>query len=179
MRTPFKPVGARPRWQDILDVLIPLKVDEVVTYEALGQAVGFDIRPNRGDFYKAVEVLQREHSRTMEVVRNQGYRVVAANEHGRLAKMHHRKARRQITKATEKIASADRTKLSAEERARFDRMESTLRAHGNMIKDLEQRAARNEARLKFVEVSQEEATAEQIARIDRLEEILKRHGIGN
>lgn len=178
MRAPFEPVGTRPRWMDVLDVLTPLKVNDIVTYEQLSQAVGFDIRPNRGDFYKAVEVLQRDHQRTVDVVRGRGYRVVAANEHGRLAKRHHRKSRRQLEKAVAKAASANRSELSTEERTRLDGMEMTLRAHSDVIRRLEQRAERTEFRLHRVENTQDRSSEEQAARLDRLEDLLKRHGIG-
>lgn len=179
MRAPFEPVGERPRWMDILDLLVPLDVNDVVTYETLSTAVGLDIRTRRGDLYAAMEVLQRDHSRTIEVVRNKGYRICAANEHGRLAKKHHKKSKRQIGKAVAKASSANRAELTDEERRRIDSMEMTLRAHGDMIRRLEHRAARTEARLQTVENAHDQDAVGQAARIDRLEEMLRRHGISN
>lgn len=179
MRAPFEPVNGVPRWKLILDVLVPLEVDEAVTFEQLNAVAGIDVRTSRGDLYRAVQELESGHRRTMESVRNVGYRVVAANEHGRLAKKHHKRSRRQIDKAIRKTDSSDRSKLTEAERRELDSMGSTLRSHRDMIRRLELRADRTEARLQIVEQVQDKDASVQAARIDALEEALRRHGIGS
>lgn len=178
MRAPFEPVGERSRWTDILELLVPHAIDDLVTYEQFSAAAGVeDIRTRRGDIYKAMEVLQRDHQRTIEVVRNKGYRICAANEHGRLAKKHHKRSKRQLAKAVAKAASSNRAELTDEERRRIDSMEMTLRSHADMIRRLERRADRMEVRLEMAESTHDQDVADQAARIDRLEEMLRRHGI--
>lgn len=177
-RAPFESINTVPRWKMILDVITPLEVDEAVTFDQLNDAAGIDVREVRGDLYRAIQTLESDHHRTMESVRTVGYRVVAANEHGRLAKKHHKKSRRQIDKAIRKADSSDRSKLTEVERREIDSMGSTLRSHRDMIRRLELRVDRTEARLQLVEQVQDKDASAQASRIDALEEALRRHGIG-
>jgi hypothetical protein len=110
----FEIKGDKPQWETVYDLLSHRDVDAVITYDAFGEALGYDLRTNRSPLSKAVEVLQRENQRTVDNVRNVGYRIVAASEHARLAQRQIRKAGRSTKRGKGKALSANRAELTPE-----------------------------------------------------------------
>lgn len=170
----FEVKGDIPQWQMIYNALVPLKVNDTVTYEELSDALGVDFLSRRSVLDKAVLELQAHHLRTLINVRGVGYRVAEAAEHETLARQHHRKSRRSLGRSVAKIESADRTKLTREQRTKFDALELQLRQHQQMIKRLDSRVTAVETGVKDTRRVQEDADA----RISELFDLLKKHGIG-
>jgi hypothetical protein len=139
----------RPMWKIVYDDLLSAaEIGDVVTYEQLRAALpDVDDAGVRGAFFRACREVELTMSRTFENVRTVGYRMVDAREHERLARAHHKRSRRQMGKALAKTRSADRSKLTPDERARLDSMELTLSRHAELIARLNSRVERNEKAL--------------------------------
>ncbi len=140
----------RPMWRIIYDdLLAKAKIGDIITYDQLRKALpGVEEASVRGSYFRACKEVESEMSRTFANVRGVGYRMVEAREHEGLARAHHKRSRRQIGKAIRKARSADRSGLSAEEKARLDTVELTLTRHAEMMQHLGSRVDRNEAALK-------------------------------
>jgi alkylated DNA nucleotide flippase Atl1 len=144
----FETVGEKPRWELIYDSLAGLDVGDVVTYEQLAEAIGQDsFEPFRSSWYK-----------------------VDAIEHADIAKAHHRRSKRQLRKGSAALRNADRSRLSDEEKTRFDQMQQTINRHSDLIRRLDARQARTE---KAVELATKKHDVTD-ARIAALEEALNR-----
>lgn len=178
---PFTPIGEKPRWEYIYEELLTLDVGDTLTYERLYELCDTKDRSAvRAPFYRAVNAWGSEHKRAMRPVPNEGYRVVDANEHEAIAKAHHRKSKRSLNRGRRVIANADRSRLTPDQRQRFDQMESTLARQEDMIRRLDARTAKVE---KAVAESREShtVTAEKVKATDKrvaaLEDAMRRHGL--
>lgn len=177
MTAPFETAGAEPRWQIIYKLAAGQPVGATITYEQLSGACGTDFTSNRTGFAKAVKVLEREEHRTLVCITNIGYRVAAASEHEGLARNRQRRSRRQIDRAVSLVANVHKDELDPEQAKRLEAMETTLRAHSDMLRRISTRVDRQESGLRDVRRRTSATTAEQNERLDRLESLLKRHGI--
>lgn len=177
MTTPFEPVGDQPRWKLIYGLISGAPVGTLITYEELGDVTGSDFTTNRGGLAKAVKVFERTEQRTLICVTNAGYRVAAASEHEGLARGRQRRSRRQIDRAVSLAANVRKDELEPEQAKRLEAMETTLRAHSDMLRRITSRVDRQESGLRDVRRRTSETTAEQNDRLDRLEALLKRAGI--
>jgi hypothetical protein len=122
-----------------------LPVDGILTYDAMEELLGFDVRNRRDLVYRAIRALLEENERTLEAVPNQGYRVVYPQEHERLAHGYQRGAKRKITKAIRTTKGTNRNGLTQEERTRLDAFELNLK---------QQQAALNRVRARVTKVEQ-------------------------
>lgn len=173
-RSPFEPIGERPRWEIVYDELTTLNIGDTLSYERLCALLEVTDRGAvRQPVYAARKQWAQTASRWLVSVPNVGYRVVDAHEHEAIAKGHHRSARRQIRRGRQVLAAADRGRLDDEQRRRVDDMEITFGRHEDVIRRIDGRGAR---------VDQAVAQAKlQIAvtddRLTALEDALQRHGI--
>lgn len=174
---PFEPKGDLPEWQLIYQRVSTLDEGTVLTYDDLDEVLGRDFRGDRSPIYRCIGELEKVDHRTLAVVRGSGYRIAAANEHERLAVGHHRRSRKQMRKAVSKAASADRSKLTPEERKRIDGLEMSLRQHADMIRRLEARDEQRQAEIKALRRDTSADVAEISERVDRLTALLERHGV--
>lgn len=113
MRRPFEPVGEKARWRLIYDLLIVADVGDVVTYEAIGEALSLHPAHERNTIQASIPRAAQEHlevdKRALEVVPNVGYRVVDAPAHLRLARQRQKRARRQLVKGHSTAINVDLT----------------------------------------------------------------------
>lgn len=180
----FEIKGDRPQWQIIYDRIVDMAVGEVIKYDEL-----FGLLPDapegsvRGAWQQAVKRVEDDRKRTFANVRKVGYRMVEANEHEGLARGHHRRANRQLKRAKRKAVSADRSRLTREERARIDAVELNLSRQIEMTNRLSARMARVETDLnaareevKSTRRQQSTDTAALSDRLDRLEQSMTRLG---
>lgn len=179
MTAPFEVVGAEPRWQIIYKLAAGQPVGATITYQQLTAALGVNFTENRGGLAKAVKVLERTEQRTLVCVTNIGYRIAAATEHEGLARNRQRRSRRQIDRAVSLAANVHKDELDPEQAKRLEAMETTLRAHSDMLRRITSRVDRQESGLRDVRRRTSETTAEQNDRLDRLEALLKRAGIAD
>lgn len=169
----FEPKADKAQWRLIYDLLADLPVGGTVTYDAMSEAIGQDIRANRGPIYRATKQLEEEHRRTIISVPRIGYRIAQAAEHEDLARSHHKRARKQVAKSYRKLHSADRAALTPEQRHRFDRLEVTVSRQADMIRRLDARVTRHDTAIK----DGRRTTKELEARVADLAERMTRAGI--
>lgn len=165
MTAPFVPKAEVPQWRLVYDELCRLDVGDVLTYDRLSEVLGFDFTSNRTPYYKAAQVWGQEHKRALRPVNGVGYRVVDAPEHEDIARRYHRKSRRALRRSARVIENADRSRLSAADRARFDAMELTLSRQQQQIGRLTARLEQVERAVVASDLSQ---------RVERLEQAVLR-----
>lgn len=168
----FEIKGDRPQWRVIYDRLAGMSVGETVAddelYALLPDAPEASVK---GAFFRAVKETEDEMHRTFCRVRKTGYRMVEAKEHERLARDQHKRARRRLTAAVRKAHSADRSRLTHEERQRLDAIELHLAQQQDMTKRLDRA-------VKVERVERKAGEALTNERIDELVSLLAKHGIG-
>lgn len=170
----FTPKGDRPQWAVVYDRLAGMAVGDIIRDEELLTLLPAASEGSvRGAFHRAVREIEDRNQRTLDRVRTIGYRVVEAREHERLARGQHKRARRRLDAAIRKTRSADRSKLTREERQRIDAIEIQLGRQHDMIRRLDARVEQTEKRV----AGTEKDTAALSDRIDRLNDLLRRHGI--
>lgn len=169
----FETKADRAEWRIVYDAAAALEVGDMLTYQALDELLDRSFVNDRTPLYRAMTELERENLRTLDNVPRVGYRVVEASEHERLARRHHRKSRRQLSKSFGKLHSADRSRLTEEERRRVDRLEATVSRHADMIRRIDSRVEQHDAAIK----AGRRTTKELEARLDELAERMHRAGI--
>lgn len=172
MTAPFQPKADRPQWEIVYDLLVTRDIGDIVTYDELTEALGYDIRDNRKALYKAARVWGEDCKRALAPVVNTGYRVVEPAEHERLARQHHLKSRRALRRGRSVIRNADRSLLSAEEVERFDRLEQSIARHSDLIRRLDARTERLEKTVRQTQTT----TKKTDGRLAAIEEALRRSG---
>lgn len=174
--TAFEPVGEMARWRTVYDMLKLLAVDDVITYEAVGEALELHPVRDRNTIQNTVRhagrTFEKVDKHALVAVPNVGYRVVRADEHVVLARGQQRRASRALARGHSKVVNVDLRGLSPEVRALT---EATARAF-SMQMDFNRRFDVRQSKLEAVvsEVSQrtersEEEIAELKARLARLE----------
>lgn len=114
---PFEPIGEKSRRVQVIEIASSMNHDDVLTYEVLESLLNVDRRTAQSAVNQALRGLEIDHNKTLEVVRNVGYRVVRPNEHTRLAMKHQRKSLRQVSKAKSKVDHVDLSTMTDGERA--------------------------------------------------------------
>jgi hypothetical protein len=100
MTPPFMPVGPVARWKIVYQLVQPLAVGEVVTYESIGAAL--DLHPDRDRHTiqmatrRALKELLDVDHRAAQPITNVGYRVAMPAEHLGIAETKNKRAGRQL-----------------------------------------------------------------------------------
>lgn len=159
-----------PQWKRVYGLLSTAAVNHVVTYDELDEALGQGFRATgRPGLAKAVKLLERDHSRTVECEPNKGYRIVRADEHERLARRHQKKARRQVGKAKGKVTSADRSQLTNDQAQRLDDLEANLAHQASILRRTGRRVEEVDQARKQDSRRTQEDLANLTAAVDRLQ----------
>jgi hypothetical protein len=175
----FQVIGDRPQWRTIYEHIAGMSPGDVIKYDELaGLLPDAPETSVRSAFYRAVRECESQNKRTFCNVRGVGFKMAEANEHERLARGHHKRAKRQLRTGRRKAASADRSRLSREERARIDAVELSLSRQIEMTNRLSARVERVETDLKAARREQRTDSAALAQRVDHLAELLAKHGIG-
>src|SRR5882672_3658530 len=75
---PFKPSGEQPKWRPIYDLALTRAPDDLITYDELEQALGYDVTSpgaSRSPIYAASKRLLNEHDRALVADPTKGYRI--------------------------------------------------------------------------------------------------------
>lgn len=170
----FEPKNGVAQWRTVYEHLVTLSVGDLITHERLASllpdAAESSVKPA---FYRAVKELEDEQSRTFASVRGIGYRMAEAREHEGLAQSHHRRSRRQLGKAKRKLVSADRSRLTADEKARFTAME----VHISQQQEMTRRLSAKQTAMQQVQVKTSGDVAAISEQVSNLTALLERHGI--
>jgi hypothetical protein len=118
--SPFEPAGEQARWKTVYAILRDAPVDSLVTYDQMAEALALDPDKDRHAVQmamrRAAQELEREDKRTVDVVRNEGYRVVEPREHLSLARRHQKKAGRSLARGQSKVTNVDLSGVDPEVR---------------------------------------------------------------
>jgi hypothetical protein len=121
---PFRPAGDRARWRIVYDLLRATETGSVLAYEVIGEALELDAESSRHVIQMAIRRAAKEHEeadlRAIEAVPNQGYRVVAAGEHLRLARGQSQRAGKALARGQSKVVHVDLSGLEPETRRAFE-----------------------------------------------------------
>lgn len=122
--SPFEPVGPQARWRTVYDLLCGTATGDVLTYEAIGAALGLDPEGDRHAVQMAVRRAAKQHEvndrRAIEAVPNLGYRVVEAPEHLRLARGQQKRAGKSLARGQSKVVHVDLSGMEPETRRAFE-----------------------------------------------------------
>lgn len=169
----FKIKGDQAQWRTIYDNLSQMDIGDVVTLKDLARMLpGVPPTSVRPAFYRALQEMQDKKSRTFKSVRGVGYQMVEAREHESLARSKHGSARKVLRKAQRIVASADRSRLTPDERRRLDELEHHMGRQADMLKRLDDRQERTERRVSVAEKD----VLKLDDRLERMADLLKRHG---
>lgn len=181
--SPFTPRGDNARWRIIYNLLKPLQVGELLTYEEMGKALDLDPRKERVTIQlamrRAAQEFEEVQKRAVDVVTNEGYRVVEPKEHLMLARRHQKKANRQLTRGQSKVVNVDFNLVDPETRKAFEIIATAFAAQIDFNQRMDIRQAHLEEAVRAV-TKQTERTDTEIeqlkARLRRLEEERKASG---
>lgn len=174
--SPFQPAGDRARWRDVYDLLQDTKTGDVLTYEEIGAALKLDPDDDRHMIQMAMRRAAKEHEeadrRAVEAVPKEGYRVVEAPEHLRLARGQQKRAGRALARGQSKVTNVDLSGLEPETRRAFEVVARAFAMQMDFNKRLDVRQAKLEqavgAMSERTERTEQEI-AELKARLARLE----------
>ena len=146
---PFVPKGARSLRVIAAELVAQATPGDLLTYHALGRAMGIDSVNNRDQIRQAISaarpVMLKDYKRTVVAQRGEGYRVALANEFAGLAQDHRRRADRQISKALDIVINVNEKELSAAELERHRAVALVIRNLHSRMTGAEDRLARLES----------------------------------
>lgn len=162
--TRFTPDGEFAQWRIIYDVLRESSVGDIVTYETLGEALGVDPSSDRQRIQLAARRAFKEFlsvdSRATENIPNEGYRIVEAGEHMRLARKQSTKATKALARGRDQVTHVDFNGMAPEVRQGFEMMAQGFSAVIDMNRRLSDRQDAQEEALKHVSVKSDRTEAE-------------------
>jgi hypothetical protein len=175
--SPFTPIGDQARWRTVYALLTPLNVDDVLTYEQIGEALELDPSGDRHTIQMAMRRAAREYeteaNRALDVVPNVGYRVVAAPEHLVLAKRQQRRAGKALARGHSKVVHVDLSSVEPEVRTAFQVVAQAFAMQMDMNRRLTGRQDKLEEAVTEIAGRSERSAAEVAelrARLERLEQ---------
>lgn len=176
----FTPKGPEPEWKMIYDALRRIDVGGKLTYAVIEQVLGRPVATSRNAVYRAIAELEQQDQRTASCVRGEGYVIVSAGQHLRLAKGHTRKASRQLGKAKRKVDSADRSQMSSDDRRQLEAYGLHLAEVADVVGSLANRMTKAEKAVaavgKAVQDSRRQSSSDVAAlgdRVDAIERLLE------
>lgn len=172
--TGFEPTGVIARWRIIYDILKPMQVNDILSYETMGEALQLHPAKDRHVIQMAMRRASKEFEKVdkhaVEAVTNVGYRVVEAEEHLYLARRQQKKAGRALQSGHSKVVNVDFNEVDPETRKAF---EVVARAF-SMQMDFNRRFDVRQKRLESVVESVTERTERSEEEIAELKERLAR-----
>lgn len=179
--SPFRPVGDRARWRIIYDLLSKRGVGDVLTYDEMAAALELDPKKDRMTIQlamrRAAKELESVDKHAVDVIPNEGYRIVEPTEQVGLAKRHQRKANRSLVRGQSKVVNVDFNLIDPETRKAFEVMAGAFAAQIDFNRRMDVRQRNLERAVEAVThqtEAQAQRTDEEIAelrgRLHRLEE---------
>jgi len=166
--SPFKPIGDEPRWRILYRLLVKAPVGSVVTYQQMADALDLDPVRHRPTIASAMRRAAEEHEevdrRAIEVVRDEGYRIVDVDGHLRLAHVHGRRAGAQLEMAYSKVTNVDLSDVDPEIRKGFEVVAQGFLQQMEINRRLSARQRRTERALDAV-AQRSERTDEELAEL--------------
>lgn len=180
MSAAFKPKGEVARWRLVYDRLCEANVDDIVTYQQLSEVL--DLHPTRDRhtiqmaMRRAAQEYETENRRALVPMRNQGYRVVGAEEHLALARTHQKKAGHELARGYSKVVNVDMNGLEPAVQQAFGMMAQAFALQMDFNRRFNVRQTKLEKAIRETQESStrtDEEVAELRARLERLEQMDK------
>lgn len=175
--SPFEPAGEVARWRTLYDLLADSAIGDVLTYEAMAEALQLDPSEDRHTIQvamrRAAKELEQEDKRAVEAVQNVGYRIVEPEEHLRLARGQQRRSSRALARGHSKVVNVDLSNVDPEVRQAFQVVASAFAMQMEFNRRTDIRQKRLEDALDAVHEKStrtDEEVAELRARLERLEQ---------
>jgi hypothetical protein len=175
--SPFEPVGNQARWRTLYELLVNLDVDDVFTYDEMAAALELDPKRDRHALQmtvrRAAQEYETEHSRALEPVPNEGYRVVEPNEHIVLARKQQKKSHRALARGHSKVVHVDLSGLEPDARKAFEVVAQAFAMQMDFNKRMDVRQKSLEATVASITERHDrsdEEIEEMRARLERLEQ---------
>lgn len=146
----FTPLGDKSRRVMILDLVATRKYGDTIAYAELETMLNVDRQTAQAAMHQTIRSLEREQSKTVEAVRNIGYRIVNPGDHLRMATRHQKKARRSVTRAKSKVDHVDMGELTDGEKAAVTLAATALAAQIEFARRADLRYAKREEVESFV-----------------------------
>lgn len=113
--TPFTAKADQAAWRTIYEHLVAMKVGELLTHSDLAELIPHIIGPE-SSLRRAILELQNAHSRTLDNVRGEGWRIAHAREHAGIARKGRQRAARQIDRSRQVVVHTRVEDLTPQER---------------------------------------------------------------
>jgi len=143
--TPFEPVGDEARWRIIYDVIQVKTTGDTISYDELGRALDLDPATERQTIQlsmrRAAKHSETEDKRALEAIPNQGYRIVEAEEHMRLARGQQKKAGKALGRGQSKVVNVDFNGMDPEVRKAFETVAVAFSMQMDMLRRTDVRQA--------------------------------------
>lgn len=174
----FQPIGNRARWRIAYDLLRATKEDEILTYEALGNALNLHPSSDRPTIatavHQAAKRLEENDKRAIQCITNVGYRVVTAAEHLDLAGMYQAKSVSALERGHSKVVNVDMSGMASGMRRAFDAANRAFTAQLEAVHRLDVRQTRLEQAMEAVTVRQEDQENKYLSIEERLARLEQR-----
>lgn len=122
--SPFEPAGDRARWRVLYDLLREARVGEVITYGEMAEALDLDPAKDRTTIQlamrRAAKELETQDKHAVEVIVNEGYRIVEPETHLDLAQKQQRRAGKALERGQSKVVNVDLNGMDPELRKAFE-----------------------------------------------------------
>lgn len=161
--------------EDMYAAMAKAEYGTFFSYEDIDGLIKMDSRKYRFLILTVQRRLEKTAQRTLRCDFGKGYSIANPQEHVVLGAKHHKRAKRQLRRATSIVAAANRSKLTEEEKRRIDNVESCLLMQQDAIRHLERRTSTLEKQQLQVSQTFEQKLAEAMERIAAVEE---KAGIG-
>lgn len=173
--SPFTPAGDQARWRTLYDLLTKASVGQVVSYEEMGAALDLDPDGDRHAIQMALRRAANEYekvdSRALDVVPNEGYRVVEPGEHLVLARRHQQKAGKSLDRGRSKVEHVDLSGVDLDMRRAFEVVAQAFALQADFNRRLDIRQKKLEQQVAVAQSAQAH-TSEEIAKLrERLERL--------
>jgi hypothetical protein len=172
----FVPQGDRARWKILYDLLRKAATGDVVTYQAMADALGLDADADRHAIQmaarRAAQELLKADLRSTDVVPNEGYQVVETVRKLDIARRHQGRAARSVARGRAQVDNADLSTVDDATRAIFEAMAWKFEQQDEALRRLDVRARRHERQLKAATSAQAQTEAQMAdlaARLAKLE----------
>jgi hypothetical protein len=173
----FRPLGDRARWRTLYGLLRERDIGDVLTYDAMADALELDAKADRHTMQMAMRRAAREletvDKRAVEPVLNIGYRIVEPAVHIELARRHQRKANTSLARGQSKVVNVDFNQLDPETCRAFEIVAAAFAAQIDFNRRMDVRQQHLERAVESV-TQRSARTEEELAalrdRLRRLEE---------
>lgn len=158
-RTPFQPVGEKARWRIVYAILQNAQIDDVVSYEKLGDALDLDPAKDRNLIHQAMaraaKEFEEQDKHAIDSVRSVGYRVVQPKEHMGLALRAQKRSRKALERGQSKVVNVDMTGMEPEIRKAFEVLAGGFAMQADFNRRIENRQARLDRALREIADTQD------------------------